>query len=102
MEGVGSEGGSVWRERRTEERKVGLAEPLVRKGGRERRFVFVFVHVQLGHRRDDAQVEAVRVGMLLAEPPAPSQAEREPYARQTIRNGNGLSHLYESATKSHP
>ena len=61
MEGVGSEGWSVWRERRTEERKVGRAEPLGREGGGEGRVVFVFVHVQPRHLRDDLEVEAVRV-----------------------------------------
>ena len=48
-------------ERRTEERKVGCAEPLGLEGGRERRFVLVFVHVQLRHLGDDLEVEAVGI-----------------------------------------
>jgi len=50
---------------RTEERKVGLAEPLVLERGRERRSAFVRVHVQPRHRRDDLEVETVGVRVAL-------------------------------------
>ena len=50
---------------RTEERKVGRAEPLGRERLRERRFVAFFVHVHPRHRRDDLEVEAVGVRVAL-------------------------------------
>ena len=63
---------------RTKEGKVWGAEALCPEGSGERRLVTILVHVKLRDRGDDAQVEAVRVGMVLVKPSVREGDKQEP------------------------